>query len=112
MRISFRCRTNHGYCAVNTAIFRLANGTTVTVDRDETEAGVIDGILNMRWRGCYLCAINDFNIFDGLVPCYMSGDGAKEFEKMMEGASVSFDLDTDGADNDYFVECDSFTIEA
>ena len=63
MRLEIYGKTNHDYCMVNTAIFHLKDGGTITIDRDETEYDVcpIDGgeyNLSMLWRGCYLWAIN------------------------------------------------------
>ena len=36
MRITFYCKTNRDYCAINVAKFILPNGTTLTVDRTRT----------------------------------------------------------------------------
>ena len=54
MRITFKCRTNKDYVAVNTAKFILPTGSTITVDRDNTEWDVQDGELTMVWRHCYI----------------------------------------------------------
>ena len=98
MRITFKCRTNKDYVAVNTAKFILPTGSTITVDRDSTEWDVQDGDLTMVWRQCYIWAIDGNNIFtDG---AYIT-DGAN-FEDLVADAKIVLELEDD-TDEDYYV---------
>lgn len=104
MRISFRAKTNKDYVMVNTAVFELKCGIRVTVDRDRTEWGITDGILEMDWSECYLWEVNDIGVFD--TPAYLNEYGAELFE----GAKlVALNLEDD-ADSDYEVTDIEFFI--
>ena len=106
MRITFTCTTNKEYVAINTLIFTLPNETTITVDRDITEYDIVDGKLTMDWNDCYLWAINDCNIFTHMCDAgfYIDKEECiEEFKKLVENATINFDLEDD-ADEDYVVE--------
>ena len=106
MKISFDCRTNKDYVAINTCVFTLPNGTTLTVDRDETEYDIVDGKLKMVWNNVYLWAINDCNIFTHMCDAgfYIEKEECiEEFKKLVENAKISFELESD-ADEDYTVD--------
>ena len=98
MRITFKCRTNKDYVAVNTAKFILPTGSTITVDRDNTEWDVQDGELTMVWRHCYIWAIDGNNIFT--EGAYIT-DGAN-FEDLVADAKIVLELEDD-TDEDYYV---------
>ena len=98
MRITFKCRTNKDYVAVNTAKFILPTGSTITVDRDNTEWDVQDGELTMVWRHCYIWAIDGNNIFT--EGAYIT-DGAN-FEDLVADARIVLELEDD-TDEDYYV---------
>lgn len=98
MRITFKCRTNKDYVAVNTAKFILPTGSTITVDRDNTEWDVQDGDLTMVWRHCYIWAIDGNNIFT--EGAYIT-DGAN-FEDLVADARIILELEDD-TDEDYYV---------
>ena len=106
MRISFECRTNKNYVAINTAKFVLSNGLSITVDRDTTEYGIEDGILTMTWKHCYLWAINGHYLFD--KEAYLTD--ASAFEDLIGDAKVVFELEDDVEDRDYKVECVDYYI--
>ena len=107
MRISFTCTTNKPYTRINTAVFTLKNGTTVTVDRDESdflnepseEAGN-PRELTMDWVGCYIWAINDCNIFGSNGFHLYDVDAIEEFKSLVQDAAVSFELEDDAPDDD------------
>ncbi len=99
MKLGIYGRTNHGYCMVNTAIFHLKNGGTITIDREETEHRVIGGDLSMLWKGLYIWAFNGVLIG--------SGDGRiyphTSLIKLLEGATLELSLEDDAPDADYEV---------
>lgn len=99
MNISFRCRTNKDYVRINTATFLLRNGSTVTVDRDQTlyDYDEETGNLSMTWEDVYLWEVNGFAVFDN--PAYVNED----FTGLMKGCTfLSFDIEDD-VDSDYEV---------
>lgn len=105
MRISFKCKTNKDYVAINVAKFILPNGTTLTVDRTRTEWDFDGEDLIMTWYGTFLWAINDNNIFtDGAYITDASG-----FEDLIADARVMLLVEED-ADDDYEVDVLDWTI--
>lgn len=109
MRIGFLCSTNKDYVAINTATFRIPGGSTITIDRKETNYSMKGDILEMVWKGCYVHSLNGFNIF----PDEPDTDEyrEKELRKMlMDSTFVSFELEDD-AGEDYFVKKLEWTIE-
>lgn len=110
MDICFTCKTNKDYVAINTLIFKLPNGTEITVDRDDTEYDIQGLDLTMVWRNCYLWAINDCNVF-GFNGKYIKGNYERaEFKRLIERSTVSFMLEED-VDEDYKVEILEMSIE-
>lgn len=104
MKISFTAATNKEYVMINTAEFDLQCGIRVTVDRDETEWSIKDGILEMEWNGCYLWEINGINISDG--PVYLNESAPELFK----GAVLAgFNIEDD-ADENYTVTGIRFSI--
>ena len=105
MRITFTCKTNKDYCAINVAKFLLPTGSTITVDRTRTEWNIVEnknkgvGDLTMTWYGCYLWAIDDNNIFTD--EAYIT-DGAM-FEDLVADARILLLVDED-VDEDYEVD--------
>ena len=117
MRISFTCTTNKPYTMINTLVFTLKNGTTITVDRDNTDftnEPADDprqpGKLTMDWNGCYIWAINEKCVF-GPEGCHIYDDEAiEEFKALIHGADVQFELEDDAPDEDYWVTIESLVI--
>lgn len=116
MRISFTCRTNKPYTMINALKLRLKNGTSITVDRKEsniTNEPAEDGLgrdLTMEWRSCYLWAINDYNIF-GEEGLYLNDPySIDEFRKLVKEANVWFELEDDAPDEDYDVRILNLSI--
>ena len=105
MRLEFIGTTNKDYVMVNTAKFKLKSGSVITIDRDTTEYTNEDGKLDMLWRGCYMWAIDDWNIFDDET--YITDE--KEFEMLVEGAELELELEDD-ADEDYWVKIERWSI--
>ena len=105
MRISFKCRTNKDYVAVNVAKFILPTGSTLTVDRTRTEWSIDNGELDMTFCHCYLHAIDNNCIFTD--EAYIT-DGAN-FEDLVNGARVILLLDED-VDEDYYVNVLDWSI--
>ena len=101
MRISFKCKTNRDYVAINTAKFILSTGSTITIDRDTTEWDIDKNTreLTMVWKHCYLWAIDGNNIFT--EGAYIT-DGAN-FEDLVADARVMLLVEED-ADDDYEVD--------
>ena len=99
MRITFICRTNKNYVAINTAKFILPTGSTITIDRDETEWDINNNELSMVWRRCYVWAIDGNNIFT--EGAYIT-DGAN-FEDLVSNARIMLEVEED-ADDDYEVD--------
>lgn len=97
MNISFVAKTNKDYCMVNTAIFHLKQGGTITVDRGRTEYSITNGILSMEWISCYIWAINGEKVFSEEVSVL-----SDNFAHLLEDAWVKFELEDD-ADDDYSV---------
>lgn len=108
MRISFRCSTNRNYVAINTVKFVLPTGSTITVDRDETEFDINGSELTMTWKHCYLWAIDGNNIFT--EGAYIT-DGAG-FEDLVANSKVIFELEEDCEDcaEDYEVNVLEYSI--
>ena len=95
MRIEFSGKTNKDYVMVNTAVFHLRDGGTVTLDRDETDYCIENGTLSMVWNNIYLWEIN--GVCFG-VPMYP----AEDMSKLLEGSWVEQELEDD-ADADYII---------
>ena len=111
MRIHFTCTTNKPYIAINNLVFTLPNGTSITVDRDETEHDIEGTEVFMTWNTCYLWAINDCNIF-GAEGKYIKGAyELSEFKRLIQNATYHFELEDDVEDEDYRVTIEELTIE-
>jgi hypothetical protein len=104
MQINFKAKTNKDYCRINTATFTLRDGGTVTVDRDETEYTIEDGVLSMTWNNVYLWKIDGVNIVDESP--YLNDHFADFFST---ATSVELELEDD-ADEDYSVTDVSFWV--
>ncbi len=97
MRLEIYAKTNHDYCYINTAVFHLKNGGTLTLDRKETEYSVEDGRLTMLWRGVYIWAFNGENFA-------LSGEVEPDTEalvNLLTGARIEIELEDDTPDSDY-----------
>ena len=105
MRITFKCKTNKDYCAINVAVFVLPTGSTLTVDRTRTEWDIEGENLTMTWCHCYLHAIDDNAIFAD--EAYL-GDSAY-FEDLVANAKVILQVEED-ADSDYEVNVLEWSI--
>ena len=101
MRISFKCKTNKDYCAINVAKFILPNGTILTVDRTRTEWDInnVTGEMEMTWYCCYLWAINGHNIFTDET--YITD--VRGFEDLIADARVMLLVEED-VDEEYEVD--------
>lgn len=108
MRITFRSKNikSPEYLWIKSCIFRLPEGTRITVERDETTCSIQDGTAFMQWRGCHVRALNGYNIFEDPVPAYVQGYGAEEFVKLVSDAKAEFILEDDTQ-----IECEFFSIE-
>lgn len=104
MDLTFVVETNKKYVAINTAIFQLKDGGTITLDREETYySSLKNGFLTMEWHDVYLWEINGINIFD---EPYQPAD--IYFIALIEDCEfVEFVLEDD-ADSDYCVEVKNF----
>jgi hypothetical protein len=101
MNLIFKARTNKDYCMINTAVFHLVNGGTITIDRKQTRFSITDGVLEMEWEEIYLWAVNGENIFDSsYYPLYPD---EKAMRNLIKFAQVEFELEDD-ADEDYIVD--------
>lgn len=105
MRISFKCKTNKDYCAINVAKFLLPTGSTLTVDRTRTEWEIDGEDLTMTWYCCYLHAIDNCNIFND--EAYITD--ASGFEDLVADARVMLLVEED-ADEDYDVTVLDWTV--
>lgn len=106
MRIEFVGTTNKDYVMINIAKFKLKSGSVITIDRDTTEYTIENGKLDMLWRGCYMWAIDNWNIFDDET--YITD--ADEFAKLVDGAELELELEDD-ADEDYEVKIERWNID-
>ena len=102
---------------INTLMFTLKNGTTITVDRDETEFTNEptddprkDRNLTMDWNDCYLWAINEHNVFGSKGYHIYDDYGIGEFKTLVREADVQFELEDDAPDQDYWVTIESLAI--
>jgi hypothetical protein len=62
----------------------------------------------MEWKGCYLWAINDMNIF-GDKGHHVYDDSVEEFITLIKDATVEFEIEDDVWEG-YYVKIDSFSI--
>ena len=106
MRITFNCKTNKDYVAINAVKFVLPIGMTITIDRTNTEWDIEGSNLSMTWHGCYLWAINGNNIFTDET--YITDSSG--FEDLVADSKVVFELEDDIEDRDYEVICLNYTI--
>lgn len=106
MRIHFECLTNLNDVRINTLEIRLPNGTTLTLDRNETNFDIEGNNLSMTWEGCYLWSINNFCIFNDT--CSMS---TNEFKELIKGALLNFVLEEDDVPENYYVQIKKIEIE-
>lgn len=103
MKLEFTAKTNKTYVMINTAVFHLKTGGTITIDRNTTEYDIEDGKLSMTWRDIYIWEINGENVCN--EPIYPS----ENLIRLLEGAKVELILEDD-ADHDYEVESVKWTI--
>lgn len=108
MFIEFKCKTNKDYVAINTVKFKLKSGSTITIDRHETDYSIENGNLEMSWNDCYLWSIDDNYIFVSSPWPYIGLD-SKAMRELLEGAEAEFELEDD-ADEDYTVEIESWEV--
>lgn len=100
MNIDFVCNTNHDYVRINTLKVQLPSGTIITIDRDHTEFSINEDELGMTWYGCYIWAVDGYDIF-GFHGCH--DVNVEELNNLiMSGANVFFELEDD-VDSDYYV---------
>jgi len=114
MRMNFECYTNYNLVALNALKIKLASGSVLTIDRDKTEWSVEEnGRLSMEWKGVYLWAIDDCNIFSDFGH-HLNGEGvAEETAALLKGArEIWFEYDGDLVDHDdYAVQIISMGLE-
>ena len=108
MTLEFKCKTNKDYVAINTLKITRSCGAKLTVDRETTEYGINNGELTMTWKGCYLWALDGYNIF-GDEGYYMTDGDVEEFKKLCKVAFFDFELEDD-VDEDYFVKIESVGV--
>ena len=106
MQLNITGKTNHNYCMVNTAIFHLQGGGTITLDRKETQYSIHDGIIDMDWIDLYLWAVNQCNIFGS---DYYTEFDPEELCSLLKGAWLYLELEDD-ADEDYKITDISWTL--
>ena len=101
--ISFVCKTNKPYVALNSLNVRLRNGGTVILDRKKTLYEIKDGVLKMEWLDCYIWAMNDEFVFGIQPETIIDGESYPSIVRLFAGAKVWFNLE-DEADEDYLCE--------
>lgn len=109
MRIEFKCRTNKDYVAINTLKVVLPSKAVLTIDRNNTEYGFDGNELSMVWKGCYLWAVSDCNIFGAEGYFMEDEESIKEFKRLIKGSKFFFELDED-VDEDYIVHIDNVMV--
>ena len=110
MTITFKCKTNKDYVAVNTLKIGRPYGAMITIDREYTEYSIEDGILTMTWRGCYLWAVDGQNIFGSDGYRITDEYSMDEFKALCNAAMWrDFELEDD-VDEDYFVTIDEMEV--
>jgi hypothetical protein len=97
MNIDFTAKTNRPYCLINTAKFKLKNGSIITLDRKETEWSINNDCLSMTWKNVYIWEIDGCNIFDFEVPVN------NELCALLNDANLLELEIEDDADSDYSV---------
>ena len=110
MAIEFTCKTNMNCCYINTAIFHLKNGGTITVDRCQTEFSVGNGELDMEWLNCYVWEVNDVEVAEAETDIPLTNGW---IDLINDADSVEFFLEEDSGifeeigekPEDYRVEC-------
>lgn len=101
--ISFVCKTNKPYVALNSLNVRPRNGGTVILDRKKTLYEIKDGVLKMDWLDCYIWAMNDEFVFGIQPETIIDGESYPSIVRLFAGAKVWFNLE-DEADEDYLCE--------
>lgn len=94
MNIYFKAKVKGDFDSmeINTAIFTLKNGTTITIDRKSTSYYVSkDGIMKMAWNDVYVWAVNRLHIFNE-VDTNLSKNNMK---KLLDEATVSFETESE-----------------
>ena len=111
MRIEFTCKTNKDYCMINTLKAKLTTGSTITLDRNETEYDISeDGTLSMTWLGVYIWAIDECFIFGSNGNIIDDEYSVQELNELLENAEYEFELEDDAPDEDYSVEIKEISI--
>ena len=107
--------SNKKYVMINTIIFKLPNGSSITLDRETTEYSVSKAdpyktkyyqyLITINWKGCYIWAINGYNLWDNptLITNYI------ELARLIEEAEIEIVLEED-AGSDYEVELISIDV--
>ncbi len=121
MKICFKCYSNHDQVMVKSAKFRLRNGMTITMDRDQTETETEDmislegeKIISMTWKNVYIWMIEDVLVEDMFLNSMYPADteyAVNAMKKFFEGAEVKFEYDNE-AGEDYWIETVSFEFLA
>lgn len=102
MTIAFTCKTNKDTVMVNKLIVTLPGGTTLGIDREQTEYSIVNGTLDMEWVRPYLWCINDCNIFGGDGYAYLEDEN--EVRTLFQTAEkLELELEDD-AGEDYICE--------
>ena len=106
--------SNKNYVMINTIIFKLPNGTTITVDRNKTEYSITkanpseaayDYLITIDWKECYICTINGHHLWFDPSPIM----DYEEFSELIKDAEVEFELEED-AGPDYRIDLISVDI--
>jgi len=108
MNITFKCKINKDYIAINSLSCRLKNGSEIIIDRDTTQYDINDDMLTMTWKNTYLWGIDGNFVFDQ-GNSYLDGDSYKAAEKLLDGAKVWFNYESE-ADGDYKVTIEEMFI--
>jgi hypothetical protein len=104
MNIDFTAKTNRPYCMINTAKFKLKNGSVITLDRKETDWSIHNNILSMSWKNVYIWEIDGCSIFDYEVPVN------NELWPLLNDANLLALETEDDADSDYSVTEISYSL--
>ncbi len=108
-KISFVCKTNKPYVALNSLNIRLRNGNTIILDRKKTQYEIRDGVLKMDWIDCYLWAINDEFVFGTQSEAFLDGESYPSIVRLFAGSKVWFNLESE-ADEDYFCNIQEVSV--
>lgn len=108
-KISFVCKTNKPYVALNSLNIRLRNGNTIILDRKKTQYEISDGVLKMDWIDCYLWAIGEEFVFGTQSEAFLDGESYPSIVRLFTGAKMWFNLESE-ADGDYLCEIQEVSV--